>query len=246
MENAGLRIRREAGMIRCYRCFAAAVLLMGLTAGSPAIGAGPASEPWDGLVEVNSPKMDVAFLLPGADFRPYSKVILDQPEVAFQKDWMRRMNSGMNRRVTQEDAEKILSAVRTSTYDIFRDAFTKAGYTVVTEPGPDVLRVRNGVADLYVNAPDTRSAAFTRTYTANAGEATLVLELRDSVSNALLGRVLDRRETRGLPGASNSVSNASEYRQLAAQWAGISVKGLNNLRAHSPIPDPLTPGQKLN
>lgn len=229
-----------------FRLLTAAVLLMSLTAGGPAVGAEPTPVPWDGLVEVNSPKMDVAFLLPGADFRPYSKVMLDQPEVAFQKDWMRRMNSGMDRHVTKSDAEKILSAVRTSTYDIFTEAFTKAGYTVVTQPGPDVLRVRSGVVDLYVNAPDTRSTAFTRTYTANAGEATLVLELRDSVSNALLGRVLDRRETRGLPGASNSVSNASEYRELAKQWAGISVKGLNNLRSHSPIPDPLKPGQKLN
>lgn len=215
-----------------------------------AAGAVPAGatdpQPWDGLVEVNAPRMDVAFLRPGADFRPYSKVMLDQPEVAFQKDWIRRMNSGMNRHVTDADAQKILSAVRTSTYDIFAEAFTNAGYAVVTEPGADVLRVRSGVVDLYVNAPDTGSAGITRTYTANAGEATLVLELRDSVSNALLGRVLDRRETRGLPGASNSVSNASEYRQLAKQWAGISVKGLTNLRSHSPIPDPLKPGQKLN
>ena len=222
---------------------AALLLCLG---GAPAGATQPASQPWDGLVEVNSPKMDVAFLLPGADFRPYSKVMLDQPEVAFQKDWMRRINSGTTRRVTEEDAQKILSTVRSNTYDIFAEAFAKAGYTVVTEPGADVLRVRSGVVDLYVNAPDVGTSGFTRTYTASAGEATLVLELRDSTSNALLGRVLDRRETRGMPGINNSAANISEYRQLARQWAGISVKGLNNLRSHSPIPNPLNPGQKLN
>lgn len=201
---------------------------------------------WDGLVEVNSPKMDVAFLLPGADFRTYTKVMLDQPEVAFRKDWMRNMNSGMGHRITETEAKKILATVQSNTSDIFAEAFTKAGYTVVTEPGADVLRVRSGVANLYVNAPDTMSAGMSRTYTAYAGEATLVLELRDSLTNALIGRVLDRRETRGMPGPSNSMTNLAEYRQLAGQWARISVKGLEALKTHSPIPDPLKPGQKLN
>lgn len=233
-------------MIQFGRCVFAALLFLGVTAANPALGAGPAPEPWDGLVEVASPRMDVAFLLPGADFRSYTKVMLDQPEVAFQKDWMKRINRGMVHHATDADVQKILSTVRTNTSDIFAEAFTKAGYTVVSEPGPDVLRVRSGVVDLYVNAPDVGTSGFTRTYTASAGEATLVLELRDSVSNALLGRVLDRREARGTPGVSSSASNQAEYRQLARQWAGISVKGLNNLKSHSPIPDPLTPGQKLN
>jgi hypothetical protein len=208
-----------------------------------------AAEPkanWDGLVEVKSPKMDVAYLMPGADFRTYTKVLLDKPEVAFRKNWVRDMNQGVGHRVDEDDARKILSTVQSNTTDIFAEAFSKAGYTVVTEPGPDVLRVRSGVIDLYVNAPDTMSMGRTRTYTASAGEATLVLELRDSTTNALLGRVLDRRETRGMPGISNSATNLSEYRSLAQQWAGISVKGLDKLRAHSPIPDPLKPGQKLD
>lgn len=211
----------------------------------PAVAAKPAAN-WDGLVEVKSPKMDVAYLMPGADFRSYGKVMLDKPEVAFRKNWLRDINSGMMRRVDEDDARKILSTVQANTTDIFAEAFSKAGYEIVTVPGDDVLRVRSAVIDLSVTAPDTMTSGRTRTYTANAGEATLVLELRDSMSNALLGRVLDRRETRGLPGFSNSVTNLSEYRSLARQWAGISVKGLEKLKSHSPIPDPLKPGQKLN
>ncbi len=212
----------------------------------PASAAKPDPQPWDGLIEVKSAKMDVAYLLPGADFRPYTKVMLDQPQVAFRKDWMKNMNQGMSRRVTESEAKEILSTVQSNTSDIFTAAFTKAGYTVVTEPGADVLRVGSAVANLYVNAPDTQTAGRTRTFTTNAGEATLILELRDSLTNALMGRVLDRRETQGFPGASNSVTNLSEFRQLADQWARISVKGLDALKAHSPVPDPLTPGQKLN
>jgi hypothetical protein len=208
----------------------------------------PAASPedWDGLVQVKSSKMDVAFLSPGADFRAFKKVMLDKPEVAFQKNWMRDMNSSQFDRVDKDDAKKILATVQSNTTDIFTEVFNKAGYEVVTEPGEDVLRVRSGVIDLYVNAPDTMSAGRTRSFTASAGEATLVLELRDSLTNALLGRVLDRRETRGMPGMSNSVTNLSDFRMLAKQWAGISVKGLEQLKAHSPIPNPLKAGQKLN
>lgn len=211
----------------------------------PASAAKPAPT-WDGLVEVQSPRMDVAYLMPGADFRPFRKVMLDQPEVAFRKNWVRDVNQSRATRVTDDDARKILAAVQSNTTDIFADVFTKAGFQVVTEPGPDVLRVRSAVIDLYITAPDTMSSGRGRTFTANAGEATLVLELRDGLTNALLGRVVDRRETRGLPGASNRITNLSEYRSLARQWAGISVKGLNKLKAHSPIPDPLAPKQKLN
>ncbi len=206
----------------------------------------PDQQPWDGLTEVNSPRMDAVYLLPGADFRSYTKVMLDQPGVAFRKDWMRSMNQGMGLRVTEAEAKDILAAVQSNTSDIFSNAFTKAGYTVVTEPAADVLRVSSGVVNLYVNAPDTQSSAFSRTFTANAGEATLVLELRDSLTNALLGRVIDRRETQGMGGPSNRVTNEAEYRQLAGHWAKISVKGLDSLKAISPVPDPLTPGQKLN
>lgn len=69
----------------------------------PAIAAKPAAN-WDGLVEVNSPKMDVAYLMPGADFRAFRKVMLDKPEVAFRKDWLRDMNSGMRRRSRRPNA----------------------------------------------------------------------------------------------------------------------------------------------
>jgi hypothetical protein len=196
---------------------------------------------------VNARRFDAAFLSPGADFRPYTKVMLDEPEVAFRQNWMRDMNRSRSagRRVTEADAAQILQAVSASTIDIFSRAFADAGFEVVTRPGPDVLRVRTGVLDLFVNAPDTLSAGRSRTFTANAGEATLVLEARDALSNALLARVVDRRETRGLPGPTNRVTNTSEFRSLANSWSRIAATRLRTLQEISPVPDPLTPGQRL-
>jgi hypothetical protein len=206
-----------------------------------------AAESWDGLVEVNARRVDAAFLRPGADFRPYTKVMIDEPEVAFRQNWMRDMNRSRStgRRVTDADAQRILDSVGSSTVDIFARAFTDAGFEVVTRPGPDVLEVRTGILDLFVNAPDTMSAGRSTTFTTNAGEATLVLEARDSQTRALLARVVDRRETRGLPGPTNRVTNTSEFRTLANSWAGIAASRLNTLKEISPIPDPLTPGQRL-
>lgn len=205
---------------------------------------------WDGLIEVKPRKMDAVFLLPGADFRAYAKVMIDPTEVAFRKDWMKEMNqpgTSLSRRVSEDDAAKILEAARSNFDDIFREAFTKAGYAVVTAPGPDVLRVSTAVVNLFLNAPDTMSPGRSRTFTANAGEATLVIEVRDSPTNALLGRVVDRRETRDTDGIqmATNVSNLSDFRQLFRQWATTSAKGLDELKALSPVPLDLKPKQKL-
>jgi hypothetical protein len=211
--------------------------------------AADAPESWDGLVQVKPKRMDAAYLLPGADFRQYTKVMIDPTQVAFQKDWQKRINDSrrMSDRVDDEQAQKILAAARTNFDDIFAEEFTKAGYAVVKEPGPDVLRVSTAVVNLYINAPDTMSAGRSYSFTTEAGEATLILEVRDSLTNALMGRAIDRRETRGSAGMqrSSSVTNQAEFRALFRQWAGIAAKGLEELKGHSPVPADLKPGQKL-
>jgi hypothetical protein len=207
-------------------------------------------ETWDGLVEVKSKRLDYAYLAPGADFRPYTKVIVDPTQAAFSKDWLKNMNDrrDISMRVDEEHAQQILEAARTNFADVFHEAYTKAGYTIVTAPGPDVMRVSPGVANLYVNAPDVMGAGRSRSYTANAGEATMILEIRDSTTNALLARVLDRRETRESVGMAqtNRVTNASDFRMLFKSWASICVKGLEALKSASPLPATLTPGQKID
>jgi hypothetical protein len=207
----------------------------------------PAS--WDGLVEVKPRRMDAAYLLPGADFRAYTKVMIDPTQVAFQKDWQKRINNNrrLSDRVDDEQAQKILAAARANFDDVFADEFTKAGYTIVEQPGPDVLRVSTAVINLYINAPDTMSAGRSYSFTTEAGEATLVLEVRDSSSGALMGRALDRRETRGSAGMqrSSSVTNQAEFRALFRHWASIAAQGLEELKGLSPVPADLKPGQKL-
>jgi uncharacterized protein DUF3313 len=205
---------------------------------------------WDGLVEVKPKRIDAGFLLPGADFRPYKKIMMDPVEVAFKKDWMKDYNrdaATLSQRLTQEDLDNIAKAARENFEEVFTEAYRNAGLEIVTTPGPDVLRLRPGVMDLYITAPDNMTSGRSRTYTTEAGEALLFLEVRDSTTGALLGRALDRRNTRytGSVQLSNRVTNLSDFRTLFKQWADISVKGFEDLRQLSPIPANLEPGKKL-
>jgi hypothetical protein len=161
---------------------------------------------------------------------------------------MNQTSPGVSRDVTQDDAEKILEKARTGFSEVFTKEFQKAGIEIATAPGPDVLRLSPAVIDLYINAPDTMSAGRSRTYTMDAGEATVLLEARDSVSGALLGRVLDRRETQGSGVATitSSVTNIADFERLFSQWAKIVIKGFGELKAQSPVPQDLKPDQKLN
>ncbi len=205
---------------------------------------------WDGLVQVKPKRLDAVFLLPGADFRVYNKIMMDPVEVAFEKNWLRDYNrdaTTMSQRLDEADVQRIVDAAREGFQEIFTESYGKAGLQLVTEPGPDVLRLRPGVVDLFVAAPDTMTAGRSRTYSVEAGHATLFLEARDSVTGALLGRALDKRETRnsGHVQVANRVTNSADFRALFRSWADISVKGFEELRAHSPVPTDLQPGQKL-
>lgn len=208
-------------------------------------------ENWDGLVEVKAKRMDAAYLLPGADFRTYTKVMIDPSEVAFKKNWLRDMNTpgrgSLDSRIDSDDAKKIIDGTQQNFDQVFAETIAKNGYTVVTAPGPDVLRLSPGVINLYINAPAINGPSMTRTYVMEAGEGTLVLEARDSMTNALLGRVLDRRETSSTGGLqfSNQSGNIMDYRALVRTWAATSAKGLDELKAHSPVPADLKPKQKM-
>ena len=210
-----------------------------LMAGAPPVGAASAPATWDGLVKVPTKKLDLAYLLPGADFRTYHKVMFDQTEVAFRKNWLRDYNNsttGLGGRISDSDAQKGLDRVRTGFEKIFLKVYADAGYQAVTAPGPDVLRLRTAVTNLSVNAPDKMTAGRSRSYSPEAGEATLVLEARDSVTGALLGRAIDRRLAGDMgPYVRNSVTNQADFGTLFKTWAKASVNGLNTLKAASPV-----------
>ena len=213
--------------------FTAALASVSMLAGS-AVSAKPPTN-WDGLVQVKSKRLDLVYLQPGADFRGYTKVMVEPTEVAFAKNWQRDYNRGsrsLSGRVSNRDVEEAVSEGVKAAQDIFTSAWTKGGYAVVTEPGPDVLRVKTGIINITVNAPEQRTAGRAYSFSEEAGSATLFVEARDSVTGALLGRAIDQ----GIVGDNNvawrtASSNRSDFREMVENWAQISVRGLTELKS---------------
>jgi hypothetical protein len=211
-----------------------------LLVSSTAFAAKPPAN-WDGLVQVPSKRLDLVYLQPGADFRGYKSVILDPTEVAFHKNWRRDYNATIrdpSGKVSEGDVENAVREGVTAASDIFAKAWQQAGYTVAAAPGPDVLRVRTAVLNITVNAPDMRTASRSRTFTDTAGTAMLVVEARDSMTNALLGRAVDQQVAGdNTMGWRSSVSNRGDFRDLVERWAKLSVQGMTELKTLSPIPE---------
>jgi hypothetical protein len=223
------------------RRFALAAASLLAIAHAPSAMAAKAPTTWDGLVRVKSKRLEYVYLLPGADFRGYTRVMLDPTELALKKNWLKDYNnstSGLSTRLSERDVQDALAKASPVANEVLAEAFKEGGYPVVTESGPDVLRVRTAVVDISVSAPDVRTAGRSRSFANEAGYATLVVEVRDSVSGALLGRAVDGKVA-GDNGAliRNSVTNRSDFRSMLKRWATGGVKGLSELKAQSPVND---------
>ena len=183
----------------------------------------------DGLQKIKIKGIDLAYTRPGASLAGYDKIMIDPVEVSFRKDWDPD-RTGSRIKVTAKEREDIRSGVAKIVQEEFAKELGKGGaYQLVTEAGPDVLRLRADIADLYVNAPDAMTPGRTRVYTVSAGEMTLVAELVDSESGQAIARVVDRRESQGTGTLTftDSMMNRQEASRIASAWARILRKQLD-------------------
>lgn len=221
--------------MRPVKLFVAALALTVCASASTA----KAPATWDGLVQVKSKKLNLAYLLPDADFRAYSKVMFDKPEVAFAKNWQRDFNRSamtLSGRISDKDVRDAVTQAEASLSKIFPQRFTEDGYQVVNEAGPDVLRLGVAIVNLEVNAPERDIPGRSSTYAVDAGEATFAIEARDSLTGQLLGRAVDRREAgEGPTYRRNYTSNLADFEALFDTWARIAARGLTELKAASPV-----------
>lgn len=200
----------------------------------PAVFAKPPIN-WDGLVQVKAKRLDLVYLRPGADFRGYTKVLIEPTEIAFAKNWQRDYNRdsrALSSRVSDREVQDAITQGVKAAHDIFTDVWTKGGYAVVTEPGPDVLQVKTGIVNITVNAPDQPSAGRAYSFSDEAGTATLFVEARDSMTGALMGRAIDQ----GVAGDNSAAwrttsSNRADFREMVENWAKISVHGITELKS---------------
>jgi len=184
-----------------------------------------------GLQKIKVKDIDLAYARPGASLAAYKRVQLDPVEVEFRKS-KDPSRAGSAIKLSTEEREKIRSNVARAVQEEFAKELQKnSAYQVASGAGPDVLRVKPRILDLYVNAPDVGPGR-TRTLVSSAGEMTLVAELSDSASGKVLARVADQRDAskEGRMYLVNGTVNEEEARKIAAGWARILRNALDKAR----------------
>lgn len=187
----------------------------------------------EGLQRADSKGVDAVYKRPGANLTPYNKLLVRPVYVEFSKNWKPERDSALYR-MNEPDREKI----RTELAQLFAEVMTKeleteGGYQLVDEPAADVLEVRPAIVNLYITAPDVsmQTAGRVRTYTTDAGEMTLIVELRDSVTGTLLARAFDRRGGSDMMWQwTSSVTNTAEARRIITTWADTLRNALDSAR----------------
>ena len=182
---------------------------------------------WEGLVAVEESNLAIVKIDPEADFSAFQRVSILQPFVAFRSNWERDQNRSRSRNIRASDVERIKENVADIFVGVFTEQLEAAGYEVVNYADEDVLILRPAIIDLDIAAPDVRNPGRSRTYIAHAGEATLFIELYDSLTGDLLGRAIDRRGARrggGWAVQANRVTNRSDARREFRVWADALIE----------------------
>jgi len=192
----------------------------------------------DGLIRVEKAKADAVYLLPGADLSTYSKITLLEPQIAFRSGWQQAINSGRTvDRISDDDMVRMIETGKPLLIEEFTKELEKNGFAVVDEAGPGILAVKPAIIDLEMTAPDPNNTAgvWVETYASGTGEATLQLELFDSVTGQLLVRAFDRKDDRndgfGWRIPRTQVSNIQSARRAFADWARMLAKGLQQAKS---------------
>ena len=229
-EKMPMQLRRENFLAPKPRWrWTATIFVATLGLASVAQGIPATSVDADGLVRLEVRQLDEFLVRPNADIQAYRKVIVEPARVEFRKGWLKSINAtrGPSRWLVPEDAKIISDNAATSLGNAVAESFRARGFEVVTTPEAGVLRVSPRVADLVVNAPDVASASPQALFNVDAGEATLIMEIRDASTGQLLGRVVDRGTAHELSSRINrafAVTNLFWFDALFRQWSANCVR----------------------
>jgi hypothetical protein len=190
---------------------------------------------FDGLHPVENSRMAQAWARPGFDISTFSKVMLQGAEAEFRPGGQ---NPRQNRALGPNDHFAVTPEQKVRFQEQMGAAFTEElalseVFTIVTEPGPDVLLIQGILLDVVSFIPEQR-AGRSEVFLSRIGEVTVVLEIRESVSGAILARAVERRAAENAGATmsrSNTVTNSAEFRRIARRWATVLREGLDEFMA---------------
>ncbi len=207
-------------------------LMAGCATSEPTIQTGPDAEiSFDGLHRVDHTAMQAVWVKPDLNLNGYTKIRLVGAGIEYKavKPLAGTTRANSSRSEFPMD-EKQRARLQKLVQEVFIEELKKSQhYTLVTDEGADVLEVKGGLLDVVSNVPPEPMGRG-NTYITKIGEATLVLEIRDSQSGEILARTAERRAFQPVMAQdSNRVLNTAEVRRGLRRWAVLLAERLDAL-----------------
>lgn len=233
-------MNKKTHNLRIRHCLALAFLSLasgGCATPTPTIDSGPNAEvTFDGLHEVQNSAADKAWAMPDLDLSGYTKIKLQSAGIEYRpggesgRGSMSRSSSGPFEITVEQKArfQEIVGQI------LLEELGKSERFTLVKEPGPDVLLIRGALLDVVSYVPPEPMGR-SEIYLTEIGEVTLVLEIRDSITDAILVRVIDRDSIGddGMMRNSNRVTNTSEVKQVIRRWTSTLRDRLDSFSGYA-------------
>lgn len=186
----------------------------------------------DGLELRTVRGLDEVWVRPGTDFAQFRTLLIEPVEVAFDPHWdPRRTGSRLPMRAAERER------IRSDAVELFHRSFQReiersSRFTLVDTAQADTLVFKPRIVDLFINAPEDRMApGITRTFVSEFGRVTLIGELREAESGAIVARITDREVARAVPRLelADHFTNEREGRRVVQRWARALVEQLDQV-----------------
>ena len=217
----------------------------GILAGVLLVAAAPllaqaTEDNWEGLVRVKSDKIELVYLAPEADFRPYTKVMLDPSEMAMEKNWLRDQRREQQRAGRPGDRARHRPGARRAARSSSTSTSPRRSPRPASPSPP--LRAPTWCASRRACSTSTWSRRTSRSGTdphlfgrgggRHAGDRSA--GFGDQCPARPGDRAAHRRRQRPV-GAQSRASNRADFDRLFRRWAETSAEGLAELKALSPV-----------
>jgi len=158
----------------------------------------------------------------GANWSKFTQIKLEKATVEFSENWARDQRSRSGNLPTEENMGRIKSELSELLDDVFKQQLTKDDiYTITDTDGENVMLITPRIVNLNIYAPDRMRNYIGFTLADSKGNMTLELEVHDSVSGALLARIIDSRQDPGTGHLewTTSGNNRQAARFMFIRWA---------------------------
>lgn len=190
----------------------------------------------EGLRRVRWRPFRATWVMPGADFRHYDKLLVQEVTVSYETPPRTTRFRGKPIDPNYALSNATIESMKRHFHQVFAQSLSRSEhFSVTNEPGPGVLLLSGHIVNLKITAPPVaQQEPDEHIYTRSWGRMTLVLDALDSESGEPLVRVgqsrfIEMGSTTWY--RSNPVSATGAVRQIFRGWADDLRRELDDFRS---------------